>query len=347
VLRNSASVERFVYDPNGNRTSRITPTETLTGVYDDQDRLLSYGPFTYTYTANGELRTKTSAGQTTTYTYDVRGNLVRVDLPDETVIEYLIDGRDRRVGKKRNGVLEKQWLYKDQLRIAAELDGAGGLVSRFVYASRENVPDFVIRGGVTYRVFSDHLGSPRVAVNVANASDVPVTLENAAFGAVTGTGAGWMPQGFAGGLHDPDTGLVRFGARDYDPFVGRWTSKDSVLFDSEDGPNLYNYSLNDPINFVDLEGTNPAAAGALVFPLGPAIGVCAGAAALACGLNESCREEVVEFIKKLRKPKPPKKPGCSCKCVTTGKMGRIVGRVPDAAACTAECAKDGHGGICT
>jgi RHS repeat-associated protein len=183
----------------------------------------------------------------------VRGNLVRVDLPDGTVIEYLIDGQDRRVGKKKNGVLEKQWLYKDQLRIAAELDGAGALVSRFVYASRENVPDFVIRGGNTYRVFSDHLGSPHVAVNVANVSDVLVSLEYAAFGAVTGTGSGWMPQGFAGGLYDADTGLVRFGARDYDPVSGRWTSKDPILFNG-DGPNLYAYVLGDSINELDHYG---------------------------------------------------------------------------------------------
>ena len=31
--------------------------------------------------------------------------------------------------------------------------------------------------------------------------------------------------GFAGGLYDADTGLVRFGARDYDPAIGRWTAK--------------------------------------------------------------------------------------------------------------------------
>ena len=29
-----------------------------------------------------------------------------------------------------------------------------------------------------------------------------------------------IPFGFAGGLHDRDTGLVRFGYRDYDPEVG-------------------------------------------------------------------------------------------------------------------------------
>jgi len=40
-----------------------------------------------------------------------------------------------------------------------------------------------------------------------------------------------LPIGFAGGLYDQDTGLVHFGARDYDPVVGRWVSKDPILFD--------------------------------------------------------------------------------------------------------------------
>jgi len=47
--------------------------------------------------------------------------------------------------------------------------------------------------------------------------------------------------------------LTRFGARDYDPHTGRWTSKDPILFDG-DGPNLYGYVLNDPVNYVDYGG---------------------------------------------------------------------------------------------
>ena len=39
-----------------------------------------------------------------------------------------------------------------------------------------------------------------------------------------------MPFGFAGGLHDADAGLVRFGFRDYDAEVGRWTAKDPIGF---------------------------------------------------------------------------------------------------------------------
>jgi RHS repeat-associated protein len=43
-------------------------------------------------------------------------------------------------------------------------------------------------------------------------------------------GTVYQPFGFAGGLYDADTGLVRFGARDYDAETGRWTGKDPIRF---------------------------------------------------------------------------------------------------------------------
>ena len=56
-----------------------------------------------------------------------------------------------------------------------------------------------------------------------------------------------VPFGFAGGLHDRDTGLVRFGFRDYDPDIGRWTAKDPIGFAGGDA-DLYGYVLNNPVN---------------------------------------------------------------------------------------------------
>ena len=54
-------------------------------------------------------------------------------------------------------------------------------------------------------------------------------LEYDEFGVVTlDTNPGFQPFGFAGGLYDADTGLVRFGARDYDAVTGRWTAKDPI-----------------------------------------------------------------------------------------------------------------------
>jgi RHS repeat-associated protein len=150
---------------------------------------------------------------------------VPVDLPSVDVIRYLVDGQGRRVGKKKNGVLEKQWIYRNQLNPVAELDGAGNLVARFVYGYQDNVPEFVVRGGVTYRIFSDHLGSPRTIVNIATAS-VVWRAEYDAWGNRTliAGAADFVPFGFAGGLFDPETGLTRFGARDYEATTGRWTT---------------------------------------------------------------------------------------------------------------------------
>jgi RHS repeat-associated protein len=255
VLTNGSTTHSFSYDDNGNRLSLETPSEAFSAIYDDQDRLLTYGSWSYIYTDHGDLLGKVDngTGDVWGYQYDVRGNLVRVDLPDGDIIEYLIDGQNRRVGKKLNGVLVQQWLWRDRLSIAAELDGAGNIISRFVYGARPTTPEFVIQAGVTYRVVSDHLASVRALINVADANDVPVTLNYDVFGEVSGAGVGVIPQAFAGGLHDPDTGLTRFGARDYDASVGRWVQRDPIIFKSS-GRNLYAYVGCDPINASDPNG---------------------------------------------------------------------------------------------
>ena len=65
------------------------------------------------------------------------------------------------------------------------------------------------------------------------------SLEYDAFGRVLNEmGSGFQPFGFTGGLYDADTKLVRFGARDYDPGMGRWTNKDPIGFAGGD-TNIY------------------------------------------------------------------------------------------------------------
>ncbi|MFZ4660948.1 MAG: RHS repeat-associated core domain-containing protein [Caldilineaceae bacterium] len=251
VIRNGAQIASYSYDANGNRTNTSDSRGTFPASYDNQDRLLSYGSATYSYSANGELQSKVDSSQKTEYSYDEFGNLTRVALPTGEVITYLIDGKDRRVGKQVNGVLQKGWLYEDQLRPVAELDGSGAVVSRFVYATRVNVPDYMVKANVTYRLVLDHLGSVRLVVDPQGR--VIQRLDYDAWGLVTqDTNPGFQPFGFAGGQYDGQTGLVRFGARDYDPVVGRWTAKDPIGFD--DDLNLFGYVSNDPINFIDPDG---------------------------------------------------------------------------------------------
>jgi len=253
VMRDGLPSVTYGYDANGNRLTRVTGVETETGIYDDQDRILAYDDAVYSYTANGELLTKTNSGQTTTYSYDQLGELRDVTLPNGTAIEYLIDGENRRIGKKVNGAVVQGFLYEDRLRLLAELDGSGAIVARFVYGSRPNVPDYLIKGGSTYRILADQLGSPRLVVDTGT-SLVAQRLDYDEFGRVTlNTNPGFQPFGFAGGLYDTDTKLLRLGARDYDAQTGRWTAKDPIKFRAHD-PNLYRYVLDDPVNRADPSG---------------------------------------------------------------------------------------------
>jgi RHS repeat-associated protein len=251
VLQDGTLTATYTYDANGNRIGG--PGLTTTPVYDAQDRLLSYGKWTYVYSANGELQSKTdtTSGQVTSYSYDGMGNLRHVGLSDGRAIDYVIDSLNRRVAKKVNGNVVRKWVYSDSLIPAAEFDGGGNLVSRFAGTN------YLVQGGTTYRVIKDHLGSPRLIVN-ATSGVVAQRLDYDEWGnvAVSGTQpAGWQPFGYAGGLYDPDTGLVRFGARDYDPVAGRWTAIDPIRFAGGQS-NLFAYVDNDPVNRIDREGTD-------------------------------------------------------------------------------------------
>jgi RHS repeat-associated protein len=237
----------YTYNANGGRTEGGFAT------YDEQDRLLTWGTASYTYTDNGELQSKTDTGVTTNFVYDLVGNLMQVSLPGGMTIDYIIDGKNRRIGKKIDGVLTQGFLYRDQLNPVAELDGTGAVIARFVYGSKSNVPDYMVKGGNTYRIISDHLGSPRLVVNIADGS-IAQRMDYDVWGNVTNdTNPAFQPFGFAGGIYDNHTGLTRFGARDYDAQTGRWTAKDPIRFDGGD-TNLYGYVANDPVNWIDPAG---------------------------------------------------------------------------------------------
>lgn len=116
-----------------------------------------------------------------------------------------------------------------------------------------NVPDYMVKGGITYRLLTDQLGSVRLVVNAVT-GQIAQRIDYDAFGRIlTDTNPGFQPFGFAGGLYDPATGLVRFGARDYDAETGRWTAKDTIGFEGAD-TNLYVYVQQDPVNLFDVDG---------------------------------------------------------------------------------------------
>jgi len=157
------------------------------------------------------------------------------------------------VGKVVNGQFKKGWLYQDQLNPVAELDSDGNVISRFIYGTNGHVPDYIVKNDSTYRFITDHLGSVRLVVNTANGHIIQ-RLDYDEFGNVlVNTNEGFQPFGYAGGAFDEQTGLVRFGARDYDAGMGRWTAKDPIRFVNE-STNLFEYTRNDPINCIDPSG---------------------------------------------------------------------------------------------
>ena len=79
------------------------------------------------------------------------------------------------------------------------------------------MPLAMVRAGIRYYLTYDQVGSLRnVADSVGN---VVKRIDYDAFGNILSESkpALVIPFEFAGGLHDRDTGLVRFGYRDYDP----------------------------------------------------------------------------------------------------------------------------------
>lgn len=255
VERDGALAFTAEYDDNGNRTSLVGPGVFRLANHDVQDRLTSEAGSLYTFGVAGDLQSRLETGTDalTSYAYDEVGNLRSVELPDGRVIEYEHDGEDRPIGRRIDGVADRGWLWGRDAGPAAELNAAGDVESQFVYATFGHVPEYMIRDGQRWRLVTDVRGSVRLVVNTSTGA-IGQRLDYDPWGVVTeDSNPGFQPFGYAGGLYDPDTGLVRFGARDYDAATGRWTTKDPIGFGGGDA-NLYAYVGGDPVNRVDPSG---------------------------------------------------------------------------------------------
>ncbi len=230
--------------------------------YAADHRLLSAGDTSYVYDADGFLLRRTRGAEVTQYAYASTGEPRSVLLPDGRLVEYDNDALGRRVAKRIDGAIVEKYLWLGRTRLLAVFHADGSLKYRFEYAD-DRTPVAMTAGGQTYYLMYDQVGSLRAVTDATGAIVKTVTYDS--FGTVLedSNPALDLPFGFAGGLHDADTGLVRFGFRDYAPEVGRWTAKDPIGFAGGDS-DLYGYCGGDPVNFYDLDGTRPVKAGRIV-----------------------------------------------------------------------------------
>jgi len=255
VTKDSTLVEEYQYDANG---TRIYEMNSLRGIarrsfsYDDEDHLLSAGSVIYSYNLDGFLAAKTDGPDVTTYDYSSRGELLSVILSDGRIIEYVYDPMGRRIAKQINGVIVEKYLWQGLTRLLAVYDGSDNLMMRFEYADGR-MPVAMTKSGSTYYLTYDQVGSLRVIADAPG--NVVKRIDYDSFGNIISDSnpSFELLFGFAGGLHDRDTGLIRFGYRDYDPDISRWTAKDPIFFVGGD-TDLYGYCLSDPVNFIDSWG---------------------------------------------------------------------------------------------
>ena len=249
VKRNGTVVEGYDYDERGNRVARRiagAPAEAAT--FDLRDRLLTRGATAYGSDDDGFVTTR----GTQALEYSARGELLSATAGGVGVT-YRYDALNRRVARTEGGKTER-YLYGnpgDPHAITASIDGDGELTT-YRYDDY-GLLHALERGGKTYAVATDQVGTPVAVFDEAGA--LVKRVERDTWGVVTSDSAPAfaLPFGYAGGLEDRRTGLVRFGFRDYDPAAGRWLARDPARF-AGGQDNLYEYVGSDPVAHRDPSG---------------------------------------------------------------------------------------------
>jgi RHS repeat-associated protein len=288
VTKDGRLVEQYRYDTVGTRIYEMNRLRGIAGrsiAYDAEDRLLTAGSHTYAYNLDGYLTSRSTPQGTTAYRYSSRGELQQVDLPGGRTIAYRHDPLGRRIAKLVDGQIVEKYVWMGRTRLLAVFGPNDQPLIGFEYTD-QRMPPAMIHTGNLYYLLYDQVGSLRAVVDTGG--NVVKRIDYDSFGnIIADTAPGFkVPLGFAGGLHDRDTGLVRFGFRDYDPDIGRWTAKDPIGFFGGN-IDLYGYVVNDPLKFYDPDGlfnlpamadkyTGPAAmyrAGADLIATGAALAV--------------------------------------------------------------------------
>ncbi len=259
-------IEDYAYDGEGNRTA-----SHLSGLYssNDHNQLLEDDSYVYAYDDKGNRISRTAkvGGVVETYSYDSQNRLVGYT-DGTTTATYAYDALNRRIAKTVDGVVTA-FVYDTwgtDISTASDIlmDFTDGTLNRrWLHSGRVDEPlshekysgDSTPGAGSVYEMYADRMGSITKVVDVATGA-VVADYSYDAFGQQTQfAGALFQYYGFTGRETDPESGLIYYRARTYDPAVGVFVQSDPAGF-SGSGPNLYSYSMEDPYGWVDPTGLN-------------------------------------------------------------------------------------------
>jgi RHS repeat-associated protein len=205
----------------------------------------------YTYTGNGNLASREAGSDTWTYTYDYLNRLrtVRKNSVLQGSSVYDADGRRVQVWDPSDGWAVN--LYSG-LNVICEVPSTGvGDSSVHLYAGALHIASIV--GGVSEYLHQDHLGSTRLRTD--SAGNVVYGVGYQPYGVEQGE-VGSERFKYTGKPEDESTGLYYYGARYYDPSVGRFITEDTVLGSLTDPQSLnrYVYCRSNPLKYTDPDG---------------------------------------------------------------------------------------------
>jgi RHS repeat-associated protein len=209
---------------------------------------------TLTYDLNGNLTNAVTATSTNTYQWDGANRMVSFTGPTNQSL-FTYDGLGRRVQiiEKQNGVaVSTNKFVWAGIELCEQRDNTGANVTKRFFGEGEQI------SGTNYFFTRDHLGSVREMTD--NSGSIRARYSYDPYGRQT-TLQGDLEAdfGYAGMYYHGASGLNLTLLRAYDSNLGRWSSRDPL--GETVGLNLYDYVLNNPINWFDPYGACPTKQG--------------------------------------------------------------------------------------
>lgn len=244
--------EIYTYDPVGNRLTDNNRPGNWT--YDDNNQLTDVGAnISFAYDDNGSTISKSIAGATTEYVYDLNNRLSEVKQGSSTIATYSYDPFGRRISKNVAGQVT-YFMYADE-GLIAEFNSTGAIVRQYGYQpdSLWGTDPVYLKTEEQYFFYqNDHLGTPKKLTATNGA--VVWSAEYYAFGGLDlAVGSAIEnPLRFPGQYYDSETQLHYNLFRFYDPTAGRYITSDPIGLAG--GYNTYLYAEANPVVYGDNEG---------------------------------------------------------------------------------------------